>query len=681
MLRMTEEQQRNIFRMAAIIYGQSSQKASLTKSHQRIIDDALYTCGKSPITVTELILYINREYGLLYSVDEIQDIVIKGRNADQKYYYYIDNNNDVNLSLTAEYKNKCSIVCGYKTLYDYIDDYLKLYNIDEDYRDLILRFFYEMFTSNLEGYKLILHEKIETLKKEDTSYTEKEKEIINNFLKWPDDGKDKAVYDLAGYSLEYCMMTNHKNTLLDTNNLKRKSFYIDTNIIYRALGLNSENLKIRVHLFLSKFKEVGEYLVISQNTRLEFIDTINYYVGKIANSLRPKVNSKVISEFISEDSVFHCYHKWCIGRVNRNPEYFKTWIMSEFDSLCKKYEIRIEVKCPYNIEDKRDNINEYVSSILQLDTEKQRTSAEYDALNILWIEEKRKFCSDDIYQVKDFLLSSDNKLRQWDYLRTTNRVPIVMSPNQWLNIILNYVQRTSDDYKSFVSFLTLTVRTESLSIDMLSTIISGIAEATSDLGEQQNLVRNFIETNTFDDIEKMSESDLYYSAQEFATTKLEKRILELESSQQNYVNELAEIRDFLNKVTKKSENEQKKIERQLSEEKHAKDAANKDVVNMRQELLKIWKRKKIILWTIILLCSVVCGLLVFMWKDKSWNFMADIVNCIDTSDKLSTKIYGEVIIGLPLMLIGYALKMIKDAIDVDEYNKQNLRIWWRTKKS
>ena len=86
---------------------------------------------------------------------------------------------------------------------------------------------------------------------------------------------------------------------------------------------------------------------------MEFIDTIDYYIGKIDNSLRPRVQSKVISEFISEDSVFHYYHKWCIGRVNRSTSYFKDWIMSEFDSLCKKYEIIHDRNYPYNIEERK----------------------------------------------------------------------------------------------------------------------------------------------------------------------------------------------------------------------------------------------------------------------------------------------------------------------------------------
>lgn len=222
---MTSEQQRNVFRIAAIIYGRSRNGVSLNKSYQRVIDDALYRCGKESITLTELIVFINDEYGLLYSAEEIEDVVIKGRDASQCYYCY-DDNIDLMISLTGEYKNKLSLVCGQKTLYDYIDEYLELFNIENvSSKDLILRFLYEMFTTNLEGYKLILHEKIDSLGVDNSAYTEDEKAIINDFLNWPDEGKDKAIYDLAGYSLEYCMMTNQKNTSINVQNLKGKSFY------------------------------------------------------------------------------------------------------------------------------------------------------------------------------------------------------------------------------------------------------------------------------------------------------------------------------------------------------------------------------------------------------------------------------------------------------------------------
>lgn len=47
---MTTEQQRNVFRMAAIVYGRSSKGVSLNKSYQKVVDDALFCCGKGKIT-------------------------------------------------------------------------------------------------------------------------------------------------------------------------------------------------------------------------------------------------------------------------------------------------------------------------------------------------------------------------------------------------------------------------------------------------------------------------------------------------------------------------------------------------------------------------------------------------------------------------------------------------------
>ena len=118
---MTNEQQRNVFRMAAIIYGRSNGGVSLSKSFQRVIDDALYCCGYSSITLTELIEYIHTEYGFLYSADEITEIVVNGRDAKEKYgAFYQDE--ELIISLNPEYKNKLTFICAQKTLYDYIDD-------------------------------------------------------------------------------------------------------------------------------------------------------------------------------------------------------------------------------------------------------------------------------------------------------------------------------------------------------------------------------------------------------------------------------------------------------------------------------------------------------------------------------------------------------------------------------
>lgn len=677
--------------MAAIIYGRSNRSVSLDKSYQRVVDDALYCFGKASILLTDLILYINREYGFLYSEDEITGIVVDGRDASKKYVSYYNQDNELVISLTPEYKNKLSLICAQKTLYDYIDEFIALFELGHDQtKELILRFLYEMFTTNLEGYKLLLQEKYDAITS-NTHYTEEEKNIVNDFLNWQDEGKNKAVYDLAGYSLEYCMMTNQKNTSLNVQNLKNKSFYIDTNIIYRAIGLNGDNLKTRAHLFLSKFKEVGEKIVISQSTYVEFVDTIDYYIGKINKTLQPKVRSQVISEFINEDSVFLYYHKWCIGRQNRDTQYFRDWIMSDFDTLRAKYEIEQDSNYPFDTEARKKDIDDYVSSIHGYDPDKPITSAEYDAENVLWVEEKRKGCADDIYQAKAFLLSSDNGLRRWDYQRNNHRVPIVMSPSQWLSIILHYVERTSDDYKSFISFLTMNVHTEVWPIEMLTSVISGIAEATNDIEQQQNLVRNFIERNTFDEMEKKSDKELEQEAEKFAKTELEKRIESLEESQAKSEKSLEETKDALagtqkelQAVKKSSTEEIAKLRSEKEDEKRQRKEVNDENVELkkqiaRQDLIN-WRIKKIVIWAIILFLSIALGMMILLWKDQPWNFMAKLVKFVDGLGESSASGLGKWILGLPLVVFLYAGGMIIDALDVDEYNEKYVRLFWKSKK-
>lgn len=685
---MTTEQQRNVFRMAAIVYGRSSKGVSLNKSYQKVVDDALFCCGKGKITITALIVYIKTNYGFLYTSKEIEGIVT-GRDAKEKYHIYYEQN-ELIISLTAEYKNKLTLVCQAKTLYDYIDDYFAQEPVGEGKgKKLILHFLYDMFTSNVEGYKLILQEQYDAATAS-TNYSDEEKSIINGFLNWPDNNKNKAVFDLAGYSLEYCMMTNKKNTSLNTQNLKNKSFYIDTNILYRALGLNGDNLKIRAELFLSKFKEVGEKLVISQSTYVEFVDSIDYYMDKIDDIMRPRVNTTVLQEFIDEDSVYLYYCKWRVGRVNCDTKYFRDWIMSEFDSVCTRYDITREIKYPYDQEQMQKEIEDLASSIYGYNPDKPRTSAQYDAENVLWVEEKRKGNGDDIYQAKAFLLSSDNTLRTWDYQRNTNRVPIVMSPSQWLGIILHYVERTSNDYQSFISFLTLTTRREVLPIEKLSLIIIGISQTTSDIETQQSLVRNFIERKTFDEVESMSDEELEQTAEEFAKTALDSRIDCLERINKNNKQKLADTSKALHKKERELNKTKRTSDEKLAGVKGKLDASNEDRnrlieenkdlrAQLQKHKLNTWRGWKIAYGIMIILFAIMLCLMVFLWRDADWNFMYKFVQCVDADKESVAHSLAQAIIVIPLSIIAYGGWMVVDACNVDEYDKKKCRFLWASK--
>ena len=84
--------------------------------------------------------------------------MVNGRDSEEKYHTF-NENEELIISLTVEYKTKLSLICQEKTLYDYIDEFFAIEgNSYTQGKDLILRFLYDMFTSDLEGYKLILQE-------------------------------------------------------------------------------------------------------------------------------------------------------------------------------------------------------------------------------------------------------------------------------------------------------------------------------------------------------------------------------------------------------------------------------------------------------------------------------------------------------------------------------------------
>ena len=262
-----------------------------------------------------------------------------------------------------------------------------------------------------------------------------------------------------------------------------------------------------------------------------------------------------------------------------------------------------------------------------------------------------------------------------------------MSPGQWLGIILHYVERTSDDYKSFVSFLTLNIRREVLPIEKLSLIIIGISQTTSDIETQQHLVRNFIERKTFDDVDSMSDEELEKDAEDFAKTELEKRIANLEAKHKRGEKELAATKKNLSitqRALSKLQNanaeqledseyrikaEEEKKQKALDENAKLKEAVNK-------HKLKEWRVKVILLWLIVAIIFVMLGLMMFLWLDADWNFMAKFVSLVDSRKDSSASKVGEAAVLIPVVVVGYALRMIFKSFKLKKYDQNECSYIW-----
>ena len=671
---MNTLQQKNLFRLSAVLYAKTNDKISTKQIYRKIIEDALFCKGDSVTSVSALISYINSAYALLFSTREIEDVITSSHNKNKFIYSY--KNNEIHISLTEEYKNKLNLKSQDKNLLDFIGEFISEKGYNNEIKEMILHFFYAVFTSNLNGFKRLLNEGTNGLEIGE-NYNTEEKTIINSFLQWENPDKDKAIFDLANYSLEYCIMTNSGNTEFSLDNLKNKFFYLDTNIIYRALGLNGLELKERTLLFLSKFKDVNENLLISYSTDHEFKDTIDYYIGKLTKYENPRIRSKVIYEFLDPDSIYQFYHQWSIGRSNRSVEYFRMYLLSEYDNLCKTYEIEIDSNFPYEEKKAKELLEEYRSGINNYSDKKSLLSAEYDAKNILWVEERRKDKCTDIFDTKSYFLSSDKTLYNWDYTRQTRRIPVVMLATQWLNIILHYLERTNDDYRSFVCFLSMKINNPILSEDEIISIVSGISEIADDIETQRFLIKNYIETEAKGEMLVKDEEELEKSAKQYAESVLSTRILELEQGSKTNEEKLSnadrKIKDQDLKISKLSE-EVKQMKSNVQKSSNANQEKDKEIIALKKADLKKWKILKVATFTIIAIFMIYIMYLMFEQKDWEYNYVWKLIQTFDKQKESVVSSLGNMIIAFPLTILLYCGRMIYDAFNT---RIDSRRKFWR----
>lgn len=674
-------QKKNIFRLSAILYSKTNNVVSNKSIVRKVIEDAIYCCGQEIISLSNLISYINSNYALLFSETEITKIVTDDKSKDRFIYSYKDG--ELLISLTQSRKNKVTINCQQKTLIDYIEDYLNASNCNvqrSERRNIILQFLYNVFTSNIEVFKRLLNDGVQSLQALQ-DYSTSDRKLINEFLYWDNDHKNKAIFDLANYSLEYCMLTNSKNTNFQLQNLKNKNFYLDTNILYRAIGLNGEELKTRTLLFLSKFNSVQENLYISRSTKKEFEDTISFYIDKLGRKKGYKLNSKVILQYISKDSVLHAYHKWSLNRVNNSLEYFRLYLLAELDSLCKKYNIKKDDVYPYDAEKSEEILSKYKIEIQKSCTDKTSLTAEYDAQNILWVESKRGDCSNNLFDTKNYFLSSDKSLYFWDYSRIQSQIPVVMPPSQWIGIILRYIERTDDDYRSFISFLTMKTSEQNINTERIISIVAGIDEITNDIDFQESLIKNYIESETADGINQMSEEEIEQSSKSFAEKELDKRLRSMQKENEEYVKKVNRTTETISKQEKDIRTLKKQIS-QLNESIKNKESALHSEMEIELNKYKLyhWRLKKISFWLVILLIMASILFLTFFLNDWKYNYVKQLIIFFDHIESETIKEIGKYLIVLPFVFGGYSIYMIIDAISIKAYNHMKCKLFRKSQE-
>jgi hypothetical protein len=491
---------KNITRTAAIIYSEESSAIKSSTVQRKIIESLFIENNNIELTIDKVIDELKNSLDMDFETEEVTKIV----NDDKHSHFEVRFDNKENDSyfklsqkrfdILSQREQQNSIVPHIERFKETIyKGVLSTDRIDE----ILHNYLYQLLNKNISVFQKIAKptNKPTDLFIDPAIFTIEEREAINEFLEWQDINKNKSIFALISYSLEYAVITNNQeSSAVFLNSIKHKVFFLDNNVLYRAIGLNGENRQNRILTFLNKCKSAGQEFKISKYSDKEFTDTIKHNVKLLQKVPFKKINPNLFSKYSLNPSIYEYYHKWKASRTTYSFDLFITHILSELDNFKKKFNVETLYKMPFDEKGKDDIkfIQDYQAEIGSIKKYGYEQSHFYDAINIYLIEQLRGQNNNSITDTKFFFVSTDQKLRSWDFSRN-NKQPIALIPSQWMAILLKYFSRTDNDYTSFISFLKLKTNQPIINEDNLQTILAGISEITEDFERQETILDKMVE--------------------------------------------------------------------------------------------------------------------------------------------------------------------------------------------
>lgn len=506
-----------VFRTSALIYADNNYDIKTDRIIVKIIESFFLETNNECIFLDQLVTGISEKFNLSFTADEILKLI--GSDIKRFVVRYITEE-IIELNLTDERYIFLNDKVTEFSVEKYIETFIQSNNINVKYKESIYKFLYYIVNNNLKNFHQMVKSQVDIKdylsEQLNATFTDDEKEIINNFLIDENPNKDKAIFDIICYALEYCLVTGDGKTIYEQG-LKNKVLYLDTNIIFRAIGINGEFRKTRTLDFLEKCYATGQQLYITKYTNDEFTNTIKEKIkNEIDHHTLSDKGSIIFWSYSKNYDIISYYLEWSSHVNNPNPVLFESYIFTEFEKLLKKFKITIN----YNLldDDKmKKDIDKHNEGLFQYKHKNCKTDAK-NLVHLRMLREKKKAHNNKILETPYFIITTDYKVMSYCLDQFTNETILCMLPSYWHTILLKFSSRTYDDYKSFVSFLQLQSNEKEIEDNnKLFTVLSGIDDIVEnpDLKEYyakeifENGINNIVNETNFEVLHDMTVDYVY----------------------------------------------------------------------------------------------------------------------------------------------------------------------------
>lgn len=471
----------NLLRMALVI------DTSHSRFQENLVNVIAYVINEEEnkgkiIHKSDLPDVIRNSFTLEFTTDEINSSI---NTFDE--YFQILNDGTITLSETGRSKIK---VCDENALDKVVKNYISQNSVErnaDEMISLINRYIYNCLDTNIEALLNVIkgNENSLSLHLMDR-WPNEDRKIINDFIDWENEEKDKLLYKTVAFAVDYCRLTVKKDGKNFGTILNGKKFYLDANVIFRLMGINNIQRKFTTERFVLKCKEVRISLLYTSTTRKEVLESIQHHVNNIRLMMRGyKGNGnslyKLAKKSNYEDDFLKYYLEWAVknnsfGRYGDFEQYLKRLFYETLKGM--KEENTYEEHIP----------EEYLKSYKERkEGSFRQENAEFDIQNVLYIKNSREKRNNTTgWNINEYLISADHKLIDWSQKNINSTNPIVVLPSVWYAIILKISGRTDEDEKAFSEFIKMRYVQEG-TVDNLGYLISSVCNK-AETGVLQDLL-------------------------------------------------------------------------------------------------------------------------------------------------------------------------------------------------
>lgn len=669
--------QTDIFRFAATLYSETSNVYSTNEAQLQMIKCIYVSCNNACLHISEIIVELMNIYKYHISEDELLSIIKRSK----KTFHQVTIDDNIAYKLAPEIYEQ-TVELQKNGIDFYINLYMKekcISNIDVC-RQAIFQYIYELTTTNINSYQILFQGKGCNIFSDDelsvtvASLSQEEKEMVYDFLAWENNDKNIALTNIVYCCLEYCLLVNGDSpNKLFSATIRKREVYLDTNIIFRILGINGESRRKVIVAFLDKCKQAQIKIAITSFTKKEFFDTIDYYVDQIAQYPRGHIYPQAYEQ-LADYSIFSFYDEWQQNHEHLSLKYFKIYIKSEYIKFIRQYNVIDAEKIPDSMFDStefKEKRNLYSASIKATKSELKSAYVSddhysmrdsHDATVTRYIEVLRS----QYGETKDiFFVSSDKGLRYWDMTRHDNSYPVIVYPSQLFLVLIKLCGRSINDYDSFVSFINVGIHSQQLTAEKANIIISGISSITEDF-ETQKLLVDAVYDDEFQNILQHSSTDeeLYVQTQVFSQRYLETE-LQTASSQLKELSEVTQEQKELLDDYQKKQDEDRDI---ISESKNKISDQTHELEKKREQICSFSEKQILPKFCFIyyirpaLVAAATLLFLVFIafqffFNNESWNFAVIFFSWVDTT--MFGQLVGDFVYAIDALIGGIIFSLCK----------------------